>query len=124
MVAPLVLSLCAILLLAVGHIHVLTGMTIGGWGLVFGVVPVGWSAWITCHLSDDAESAGGLQVAVIQVANIVGAALGGVLLDTFGTRAPFGASSLLLALSGALMLWNTEPYWGKVIASLRISAFR
>lgn len=67
------------------------------WGLAFALVPVGWSTWITRSLADQAEKAGSIQVAVIQLANTCGAAIGGLALDNLGMLAP-------LILSGSLML--------------------
>lgn len=103
-VAPLILALCAVVLVTSGHLRGVTALTIPIWGFVFGVVPVGWSTWVTRNLSDAAESAGGLQVAVIQVANTFGAALGGYLLDSAGAKSPFLASALLLAAAGVIAL--------------------
>ena len=48
------------------------------------MVPVGWSTWITRSLADQAEKAGSIQVAVIQLANTCGAAIGGYALDNIG----------------------------------------
>ncbi|MFU0930706.1 MFS transporter [Kluyvera cryocrescens] len=67
------------------------------WGLAFALVPVGWSTWITRSLADQAEKAGSIQVAVIQLANTCGAAVGGFALDRLGLVSP-------LILSGTLML--------------------
>ena len=67
------------------------------WGVSFALVPVGWSTWITRSLADQAEKAGSIQVAVIQLANTCGAAVGGYALDNLGLLSP-------LALSGTLML--------------------
>ncbi len=66
--------------------------------MVFGSVPVGWSTWIARNLPDDVENAGGLQVAVIQLANAAGAAWGGYLLEAGGATMPlFAAAALMLA---------------------------
>ena len=54
------------------------------WGLTFALIPVGWSTWITRSLADQAEKAGSIQVAVIQLANTCGAAIGGYALDNIG----------------------------------------
>lgn len=102
--APLTLALCAVVLVTAGHLQGVTALTIPIWGFVFGVVPVGWSTWVTRNLADAAESAGGLQVAVIQVANTFGAAAGGYLLDASGAKAPFLASALLLVAAGVIAL--------------------
>ncbi len=77
------------------------------WGLAFALVPVGWSTWITRSLADQAEKAGSIRVAVIQLANTCGAAVGGYALDNFGLLSP-------LALSGGLMLLTALVVAAKV----------
>lgn len=64
-------------------------------------------------IANDAESAGGLQVAVIQIANAFGAALGSYLLDASGPKAPFLASTLLLALAGLVVLGAVSVRMGR-----------
>ncbi|MCZ2439782.1 MAG: MFS transporter [Burkholderiales bacterium] len=102
--APLLLVVCATVLIAAGHIPLVTTLVVAFWGMVLGVVPVGWSTWVARSLPDDAESAGGLQVAVIQVANTFGAAFGGYLLDANGPQAILMASAILFALSAITVL--------------------
>ena len=79
------------------------------WGFAFALVPVGWSTWITRTLADQAEKAGSIQVAVIQLANTCGAAIGGVALDHLGLTSP-------LVISGTLMLLTALLVAGKVKA--------
>ncbi|WHP31401.1 purine ribonucleoside efflux pump NepI [Trabulsiella odontotermitis] len=95
--APLVLALSAVTLMFWGHDKIVASAVAIIWGFAFALVPVGWSTWITRSLSDQAEKAGSIQVAVIQLANTCGAAVGGFALDHFGLLSP-------LALSGTLML--------------------
>lgn len=102
--APLALACCAIALIGAGHLQLVTTVVVALWGFVLGLVPVAWSTWVARSLPDDAEAAGGLQVAVIQVANAFGAALGGYLLDGSGPKAPLVASAVLLALAGTVVL--------------------
>jgi len=95
--APLIIALSAAVLMLWGSNQwVAAGIAIV-WGLSFALIPVGWSTWITRTLADQAEKAGSVQVAVIQLANTCGAAVGGYALDNLGLLSP-------LALSGALML--------------------
>ncbi|WP_210318352.1 MFS transporter [Aureimonas endophytica] len=101
--APLVLAVCASALVAFGEMQAAVVGTIAIWGFLFGMVPVGWSTWVTRHLGDDAENAGGLQVATIQVANTVGAALGGLVVDMTGPRGPVLFGGVLLAITAALV---------------------
>jgi len=93
---PLVLACCAAGMLLAGPSPAATVLLVAAWGFVFGTVPVGWSTWVTRELGDDAENAGGLQVAVIQLANTAGAAIGGLVLDSAGARAPIMVAGLLL----------------------------
>jgi DHA1 family purine ribonucleoside efflux pump-like MFS transporter len=58
-------------------------------------------------LADQAEKAGSIQVAVIQLANTCGAAIGGVALDHLGLTSP-------LVISGTLMLLTALLVAGKV----------
>jgi len=78
------------------------------WGLAFGAVPVAWSTWLTRTIPDEAESAGGLLVAAVQVAIMIGAAGGGAIYDFKGATAVFGASSLVL-FAAALMVLFVVP---------------
>lgn len=102
-ITPLVLALCALGLVALGSQPGLVFALTAVWGFAFGMVPVGWSTWVTRNLSDQAESAGGLQVAVIQTANTVGAALGGVVFDATGPHGPIVTAGMLLAATAALV---------------------
>lgn len=95
--APLVLAVSALVLTLWGSEKVVAAGIAIVWGLSFALVPVGWSTWITRTLADQAEKAGSVQVAVIQLANTCGAAVGGYALDNLGLLSP-------LALSGSLML--------------------
>lgn len=95
--APLVLATSATVLVLWGESQVVASAVAIIWGFAFALIPVGWSTWITRSLSDQAEKAGSIQVAVIQLANTCGAAIGGVALDHLGLLSP-------LVISGALML--------------------
>jgi len=95
--APLVLAVSALVLILWGSDKVVASGIAVVWGLAFALVPVGWSTWITRSLADQAEKAGSIQVAVIQLANTCGAAVGGYALDNLGLLSP-------LVISGSLML--------------------
>lgn len=95
--APLTLAISALVLILWGSDKAVAAGIAIVWGLGFALVPVGWSTWITRTLADQAEKAGSIQVAVIQLANTCGAAIGGFALDHYGLLSP-------LVLSGSLML--------------------
>jgi len=107
-VAPMVMAGCAAVLVLMGDSFWPTAIATTVWGLVFGVVPVGWSTWVTRQLGDVAESAGGLQVAVIQMANTCGAAAGGLIYDTSGPKAPMVFGGALLVVNVALVLLSVN----------------
>ena len=107
--APLVLALSAAVLVLWGSDKWVASAIAIIWGFAFALVPVGWSTWITRTLADQAEKAGSIQVAVIQLANTCGAAIGGVALDHLGLTSP-------LVISGTLMLLTALLVAGKVKA--------
>ncbi|MDS0886708.1 purine ribonucleoside efflux pump NepI [Raoultella ornithinolytica] len=101
--APLVLATSATVLVLWGGSQVVASAVAIIWGFAFALIPVGWSTWITRSLSDQAEKAGSIQVAVIQLANTCGAAIGGVALDHLGLLSPLVISGALMLLTGLLV---------------------
>lgn len=101
--APLVLATSATVLVLWGESQVVASAVAIIWGFAFALIPVGWSTWITRSLSDQAEKAGSIQVAVIQLANTCGAAIGGVALDHLGLLSPLVISGALMLLTGLLV---------------------
>ena len=101
--APLVLATSATVLVLWGESQVVASAVVVIWGFAFALIPVGWSTWITRSLSDQAEKAGSIQVAVIQLANTCGAAVGGVALDHLGLLSPLVISGALMLLTGLLV---------------------
>lgn len=101
--APLVLATSATVLVLWGESQVVASAVAIIWGFAFALIPVGWSTWITRSLSDQAEKAGSIQVAVIQLANTCGAAIGGVALDPLGLLSPLVISGALMLLTGLLV---------------------
>lgn len=103
LLVPLLLAAVATGLALGGTSLVATTLLTIAWGLLFGAVPVSWSTWITRNLRDDVESAGGLQVAVIQLAGALGAAAGGAIFDLRGATGPIILAGLLM-LAAALIV--------------------
>ena len=96
---PLMMSVLALLMVTFGHLTVLAGLLVALWGFAFGLVPVAWSTWLATTVPDEAESAGGLLVASIQLAISAGAAGGGAVFDLHGASGVFTGSGLLLLSS-------------------------
>ncbi|AXV82267.1 MFS transporter [Ralstonia pseudosolanacearum] len=103
-VAPLVIAFCAASMLAIGAAdHYVSMGFITLWGTAFGCVPIAWSTWVTRNFGDNAENAGSLQVAAIQLANTFGAAVGGLTFDAVGMAGPMFLGICLLLATFALV---------------------
>ena len=58
-------------LLLVGHHIWAVAVLLSLWGLLATAAPTGWWTWIARALPEDAETGGGLMVAVIQLLHLV-----------------------------------------------------
>jgi predicted MFS family arabinose efflux permease len=94
---PLLMAALAASLFILGGTSIGDAVLVGVWGMSFGVVPVAWSTWITKVMPDQAESGGGLLIAAIQLAITLGAGVGGLIFDAYGSRMVFLASVAILA---------------------------
>ncbi len=92
---PLMMSVLALLMVTFGHLTVLAGLLVALWGFAFGTVPVAGPRLATT-VPDEAESAGGLLVASIQLAISARAAGGRAVFDLHGASGVFTGSGLLL----------------------------
>jgi len=101
---PLAMAAIAAALIVLGSSTAATAILLALWGLIGTAAPVAWWTWLTRTLPEDAEPAGGLMVAAIQLAITLGAAAGGLLFDASGYRAAFAASALLLCASAVTAL--------------------
>lgn len=101
---PLVMAVVAAALVVFGHSAAAVTLLLAVWGLVGTSAPVGWWTWLAQTLPHDAEAGGGLMVAVIQLAIMLGATLGGLLFDACGYRATFQLSAGLLVAAAVLAL--------------------
>jgi predicted MFS family arabinose efflux permease len=96
---PLALAAVTLALLVVGHLVWAVAVTMIAWGALQSAIPVSWSTWLSKGISDEPESGGGLIVAAIQLSIMLGAALGGLLLDHISIAAPLIGGATLLALA-------------------------
>jgi predicted MFS family arabinose efflux permease len=99
---PLMMAVIAFALLAFGSSAAAATVLLAAWGLVATSAPVGWWTWLAQTLPQDAEAGGGLMVAVVQLAIMLGATLGGLLYDASGYRATFYRSAGLLIVAAVL----------------------
>jgi DHA1 family purine ribonucleoside efflux pump-like MFS transporter len=103
---PALMAVLAALLALFGSSSVLDFVLVALWGMAFGGVPVAWSTWVTRAVPDEAESAGGLIVAAIQLAISLGAAFGGVMFDLNGASGIFSSSAVILLLAMLLIMYS------------------
>jgi predicted MFS family arabinose efflux permease len=104
MAMPLVMGVIGLVLAGLGSAPLADTAMIALWGLAFGAVPVAWSTWITRAVPDEAESAGGLIVAAVQLAIATGAAAGGLFFDASGARGVFTAAGIVLLVATLIIL--------------------
>lgn len=102
--SPLLMGLLGAGLVLSGTVMLPTAAMVAVWGFAFGVVPVAWSTWLTRTTPDQAETAGGLLVAGINLAIATGAAAGGAIFDASGATSVFMASSITLFAAALLIL--------------------
>lgn len=100
---PLLMAAIAVALMAWGGWTAAAAALLGVWGLVSTAAPVGWWAWVPRTFPHDAESGGGLMVAMIQLSIALGSTVGGLLFDRSGYRGTFTASAALLLVSAFLI---------------------
>jgi predicted MFS family arabinose efflux permease len=96
---PLMMVAIAVALVAFGSSLPMVAGLLMVWGLVGTAAPVGWWTWLANTLPDDAEAGGGLMVAVVQLAIMLGATAGGLVFDASGYRVTFHLSAGILALA-------------------------
>lgn len=96
---PLALAAVTLALLAVGHLLWGAAAMLIAWGTLNSAIPVAWASWLAKDVGDEPESGGGLMVAAIQLAIMLGAALGGFVLDRFAIAATFVGGAILLVLA-------------------------
>ena len=103
---PLLMAAIAGTLLLAGHHTGSVAVLLSLWGLLATAAPTGWWTWIARTLPEDAETGGGLMVAVIQLSIALGSTVGGLVFDSLGWHSTFALSGLLLlgAAGGTFLL--------------------
>jgi predicted MFS family arabinose efflux permease len=94
----------ALALVSFGASPLITAALLGLWGLVATAAPVGWWTWLAQTLPDDAETGGGLLVAIVQLAIAAGAIVGGMAFDISGYQATFELSATVL-IAASVLAW-------------------
>ncbi len=100
---PLALAAATLCLLLVGHSLWGVALTLVVWGTLNSAIPVCWSTWLTKGIRDEPESGGGLMVGAIQLSIMLGATLGGFLLDHLSIGATLVGGTALLVLAALVV---------------------
>lgn len=103
----LVMGGVTLALLFVGTSPFATGLMLAVWGTMNTLVSVIFMTWMTRNLDDAPEAGGSLMVAAIQSSILLGAVIGGLLLDAFSITATF-AGSVALAAIAVLLIGNGQ----------------
>lgn len=98
----LVMGGATLVLLAAGGSVIGAGALLAIWGAMNTAMSVIWMTWMSQNADDAPEAGGSLMVAAIQTSILLGAVIGGLLLDGFTIQATFLGSVVLAA--GALVL--------------------
>src|SRR5437764_6238865 len=100
---PLALGVVTLAMLAGGHVMWAVAIMMITWGTLNSAVPVSWFNWLASAVADEPEAGGGLMVAAIQLAIILGAAFGGLLLDHLSILATFAGGAALLIVASRVV---------------------
>jgi len=100
---PVALAAVTLAMLPAGHHFGTVALLVIAWGAVNAAIPVAWSTWLSKAVKDKPESGGGLMVASIQLSIMVGAEVGGVLLDHYSAGVAFIGGAVLLVLSAIVI---------------------
>lgn len=90
-------------LLLLGRSWLAVGVLLAVWGAMNTGMSVIWMTWMSRNADDAPEAAGSLMVAAIQTSILLGAVIGGWLLDGLSVQATF-AGSIILALAALALI--------------------
>ncbi|MGS1097386.1 MFS transporter (plasmid) [Aquamicrobium terrae] len=94
-------------LLVLGFSVAATGLFMAIWGAMNTMFSVIWMTWMSQNADDAPEAAGSLMVAVIQASILLGAVVGGLLLDGISIQATF-IGSVVLAVVAFMLIGNGQ----------------
>lgn len=101
---PAMMAIIAVTLVEIDSTLLNVGPLLTLWGLLATAAPVGWWTWLSKTMPHEAEAGGGLMVAIIQLAIMLGAIVGGALFDGWGYRGPFSFAAGLLVIASLLAI--------------------
>lgn len=100
---PVALAAVTLTIVLAGHVVWVMAILLFTWGALNSAVPVAWFNWLTIGIRDEPDGGGGLMVAAIQLAIMLGAALGGIVVDHVSVAATFLAATAVLVLAAMII---------------------
>jgi len=100
---PLVMGGATLVLTLLGTSLPIVIIALVVWGAMNTVISIIWFAWMSQNVPDAPEVGGSLMVAVIQLSIMLGAVIGGILLDTWSIYATFIGSIVLAIIATTLI---------------------
>lgn len=101
----LVMGWATVGLLLLGFSPIAAGLFMAIWGAMNTMFSVIWMTWMSQNAHDAPEAGGSLMVAAIQASILLGAVVGGLLLDSISIQATF-VGSVVLAGAALLLIGN------------------
>jgi predicted MFS family arabinose efflux permease len=101
----LVMGGATLVLLATGRSVIGAGALLAIWGAMNTAMSVIWMTWMSQNVDDAPEAGGSLMVAAVQASILLGAVVGGLLLDGFTIHATF-LGSVVLAAAALVLIGN------------------
>ncbi|MBT2498026.1 MFS transporter [Agromyces sp. ISL-38] len=101
--APVAIGVGTIVLALAGSSVGLAAVTVFVWGVGFGAIPTMVQTWMAHVVPERLESAGGLVVAAFQLAITIGAAVGGLLVDSVGVQAALIGGGIAAVLGAGVL---------------------
>ncbi|KKX24841.1 MFS transporter [Rhizobium sp. LC145] len=105
----LVLGIATIGLSTLSNSYVAVLAFAAAWGVAIGAGPVMTQTWMGRAAPDQLEGVGGLFLAVIQFGITLGAIVGGIAVDSFGTSAPLYVTATCALLAAILIVTQRAP---------------
>jgi predicted MFS family arabinose efflux permease len=96
---------CTVGLLFLGGSTIAAGLFLALWGAMNTAMSVIWMTWMSQNADDAPEAAGSLMVAAVQTSILLGAVVGGWLLDALSIQATF-IGSVILAGAALVLIGN------------------
>jgi DHA1 family purine ribonucleoside efflux pump-like MFS transporter len=108
-IASATMSALLVILLVAGSFFIPTLLAFMVWAFARSHVGVGANSWLAHTFPDHLEGAGGILVAVIQGSMMIGAIIGGVLIDSVGAKAPPAAGAIILGIAAVQIMYAMKP---------------